>query len=77
MTRIPVKSSNIKSIGYDAAKELLEVEFAGERVYRYHGVGEDLHSGLMSAKSHGGFLYENISARPFGRPLFPYERVGE
>jgi hypothetical protein len=74
MSRTPVKSSNIKSIGYDQAAETLEVEFSGERIYQYFGVPQDLHSDLMKARSHGGFLYANISSRQLVPP-FRYEKV--
>ncbi len=74
MSWTPVKSSNIKSIGYDQAAETLEVEFSGERIYRYFGVPQGLHSDLMKARSHGGFLYANISSRQLVPP-FRYERV--
>jgi hypothetical protein len=73
MSRTPVKSSNIKSIGYDTATETLEVEFSGERVYQYFGVPAELHSDLMTAKSHGGFLYAEISRR---ESPYRYKRLG-
>ena len=76
MNRAFVKSSNIKSIGYDAESETLEVEFSGERVYQYFGVPQQLHSDLMRAKSHGGFLYANISSRQLFPP-FRYKRIGD
>ena len=76
MIRTPVKSSNIKSIGYDPAAETLEVEFSGDRVYQYFGVPQHLHSDLMKARSHGGFLYANISSRQLV-PSFRYEQIGD
>lgn len=54
MKRIPVNSSNIGSIGYDAKKQILEIEFKGKgnspaSVYQYEGVPEALHQALMSS----------------------------
>jgi hypothetical protein len=76
MSRTPVKSSNIKSIGYDLAGQTLEVEFSGERIYQYFGVSQYLYSDLMTARSHGCFLYANISS-PHLVPPFRYEQVGD
>jgi len=74
MTRTSVKSSNIKSIGYDSETKTLEVEFSGERVYQYYEVPAELHAELMLAESHGSFLYENISCR-FPAPWFKYRKI--
>jgi hypothetical protein len=74
MNRTPVKSSNIKSIGYDPAVETLEVEFSGKRIYQYFGIPHALHSDLMKARSHGGFLYANISSRQLVPP-FRYAQI--
>lgn len=56
MTRTPVSSSNISSIGYDPRTQTLEVEFHNGSVYQYHGVPTVIHQGLMAASSHGHFL---------------------
>jgi len=74
MSRTPVKSSNITSIGYDPETKTLEVEFSGERVYRYYDVPVDLHAEFMLAESYGSFLYENVSCR-YPEPLFKYEKI--
>lgn len=47
MTRTQVKSSNLKSIGFDEDKKELEVEFQGGRVYTYSGVPKDVYDVLM------------------------------
>lgn len=56
MTRTPVSSSNIASIGYDSRTRTLEVEFNNGSVYQYHGVPEGIYQGLMGAPSHGEYL---------------------
>jgi hypothetical protein len=60
MDRIPVSSSNIRSIGYDPSLGILEVEFKPNGVYRYFNVPEHLYNGLMNASSHGQFLDDHI-----------------
>ena len=56
MVRTPVSSSNIQSVGYDAAVRVLEVEFLGGSVYQYSNVPPDRFSGLMNASSKGDYL---------------------
>lgn len=56
MTRTPVSSSNIASIGYDSRTQTLEVEFNNGSVYQYHGVPAGIYQGLMGAPSHGEYL---------------------
>jgi hypothetical protein len=47
MNRTSVKSTNLKSLGYDAERRELEVEFQGGRVYVYSGVPKDVYDRLM------------------------------
>lgn len=54
--RTLVKSSNLASVGYDQAAKILEVEFNTGGIYQYHNVPENIHSGLMSASSHGSYF---------------------
>lgn len=68
MNRQGVKSSNIKSIGYDAAKHLLEVEFTNGTVYQYKDVPQDKYNDLVSADSIGRYFMQNI------RGKFPTEK---
>jgi len=53
---IQVSSSNIKSIGYDKERNILEVTFTNRSVYRYYDVPEYFFEGLMEANSHGKYL---------------------
>ena len=60
----PVKSSYLSAIGYDPATQTLDIKFAvGGKTYRYHGVPPSVHSGLLSAKSHGSFFASSIRGR--------------
>ncbi|WP_316178171.1 KTSC domain-containing protein [Bradyrhizobium sp. SZCCHNRI1009] len=68
MIREQVASSNIRSLGYDAASETLEVEFISGSIYQYYNVSEALHEQLMQAPSKGQFLNSYIkNAYPFSR----------
>lgn len=59
MNRQPVTSSNIASIGYDAALQILEVEFLNGTIYQYLNVPQPEYDGLM-AGSHGTYLNAHI-----------------
>jgi hypothetical protein len=60
MKRTPVKSSNLRSVGYDAATKTLEIEFNNGRVYHYSNVPPHIYEGLMAAASHGTYFQEHI-----------------
>lgn len=60
MDRKPVSSSNLKSVGYDPAANILEIEFNGGQVYQYFNVPESIYKALMSATSKGRYLHANI-----------------
>ncbi len=55
MQRTRVQSDAIRSVGYDPDTSVLEIEFASGAVYLYFDVPDQLHVGLMTADSHGGF----------------------
>lgn len=69
MTRIPVESSQIKSIGYDPSTKTLEVEFHArgekypESVYHYHEVSPETHANLMKAESKGSHLGKFVKGK--------------
>jgi hypothetical protein len=58
--RHSVKSSNIKSIGYDEKTKTLHVEFSSGGIYEYADVSPEKHTALMSADSIGGYLHKHI-----------------
>lgn len=60
MRRQSVQSSNLRSVGYDAARLILEIEFHDSGVYQYLDVPERVFNGLMSAKSIGSFFHKDI-----------------
>ncbi|HYH79977.1 MAG TPA: KTSC domain-containing protein [Longimicrobium sp.] len=63
MHREPVDSSSLNSVGYDAGKRLLEVEFRNGGVYRYLDVPPDEFEALKDADSVGRHLNREI--KPF------------
>ena len=67
--RHPVESSVIATVGYDAGKRLLEIEFRSGAIYRYLKVPEEIHKRLLAAESKGHFFGANI------RNKFRSERV--
>jgi hypothetical protein len=69
MTREPVESSVIKSVGYDEGAAVLEVQFPDGDVYRYFEFPAFLYRGLMLAASKGHFFNTRIAGR------YRYERV--
>jgi hypothetical protein len=69
MKRLILESSSISSVGYDAAREILEVEFVTGVVYQYYGVGPKLYAQLLQAPSKGRFVNFKVKEH------FPYRKV--
>jgi hypothetical protein len=61
MERKRINSSKIRSVGYDAKAQSLEVEFSNGTVYVYSGVSPEVHRRLMNAPSPGSFFEERIA----------------
>ena len=60
MLRLPVTSSNIKSVGYDPKIFTLEVQFTDGRVYQYFNVPQLIYQNLLQAPSKGKFFASSI-----------------
>jgi tyrosyl-tRNA synthetase len=58
--KFSVESSVIKSIGYNPANQILQIEFENTGVYLYHDVPAEVYAGLMNADSHGHYFNEYI-----------------
>ena len=68
MDRQPVDSRLIRSVGYDQASSILEVELLESgRIYRYFDVPYSIAEELMTAESKGAYFNEQI------RDLYTYE----
>jgi hypothetical protein len=74
MLRQKVKSSNLKSIGYDEKKQLLEIEFQNGVVYQYEELPSLIYKTLMKSESHGRYFMAAIRPNFKGR-LIPKEEV--
>jgi hypothetical protein len=62
MRRDRLDSSSLASVGYDAARRVLEVEFLNGGVYEYRDVPEEKYNGLLEADSKGRYL--NAEVKP-------------
>ncbi len=58
--RIPVASSNIASVGYDAIKMILEIEFHHGAIYQYFDVPEKVYEELMNSRAIGSQFINEI-----------------
>lgn len=67
---IQVSSSNVESVGYDEANQILYVRFLNGSTYIYKGVSQYEFDGLLNAPSVGSYLHRNI------KNTYPYERIG-
>lgn len=60
MERKRVNASTIRSVGYDAGRQLLEVEFSNGSIVEYSGVSPEVHRRFMNAPSPGSFFQDQI-----------------
>jgi hypothetical protein len=66
-----VESTALATVGYDEARELLQVEFCGRAFYHYFGVPAVVHQGLLAAPSKGSYFNHAIRGR------FPFCLIAE
>lgn len=69
MQRIPVESSNIASVGFDADRSTLEVQFTSGGTYHYLNVPLRVFGELLAAQSKGRYFAEHI------KPLYTVVKV--
>ena len=69
MLHEPVRSSDVRSVGYSQADRVLEVAFHSGGLYRYDNVPADVHAALMAASSKGRFLAQFVKGH------YPYRAV--
>ncbi|PCI28127.1 KTSC domain-containing protein [Candidatus Wolfebacteria bacterium] len=60
MKRTPVKSSNIKEVGYDHDEKILQLRFKSGGVHNYSPVGMELYLRFLRSPSKGKFFCSNI-----------------
>lgn len=69
MSLTPVKSSNIKAVGYDPQSRALTVEFHSGAQHRYDDVPPEHHQGLIEADSVGKYFHANVRSAFKSTPL--------
>ena len=60
MERKRVSASNIRSVGYDAGRQVLEIEFSSGSIVQYPGVSPEVHRRFMNSPSPGSFYQDQI-----------------
>lgn len=63
ITRAAVESSNLVSVGYNKARQVLAVEFKSGDIFHYTGVDEELATKFLEADSLGAFYSRNIKGK--------------
>jgi hypothetical protein len=56
----PVKSSNVKAVGYDEENKTLQVEFRSGGIYQYASVQPEMYADLLAAESVGRFVSQVV-----------------
>lgn len=69
MNWMPVSSSNLSAVAYDAVSSTLYIRFHSSGTYAYYGVPSSVYSGLMAASSHGSYHAAHI------KNSYRYQRV--
>ena len=70
MNNTAVESTTLASVAYDESQEALLLVFRSGAIYQYGGVPAEIHEGLLSAASKGGYFNRVIRGR------FPYRLLG-
>ena len=65
MQREPIDSSVIASMGYVAARRILEIEFHSGDIYRYFDIPEEEYAAFRSADSKGTYLNQVFKPRGY------------
>jgi hypothetical protein len=71
ITRWPIESSAVRTMGYDPESSTLEVEFSSGDVYRYYSVAPADVEALILADSKGTFINQVI------KPRYRFRQVDE
>lgn len=66
---ISVESSNVDSVGYDAAKRVVYIRFKDNALYAYYDVPNNIFDELLKSNSVGAYLHKNIKGK------FKYEQI--
>ena len=69
MERKRVNASSIRSVGYDAGTQVLEVEFTSGSIVQYSGVSHEVHRRFINAPSPGSFFQDQIEENFPGKKI--------
>jgi hypothetical protein len=69
METVAVASSNLRSVGYDPATQVLQVTFVNGTTYAYRDVPATVYTDLLGAASKGRYFHQMI------RQHYPFEKV--
>jgi hypothetical protein len=70
MERKRMVAGNLRSVGYDEARRVLEVELANGEILEHPGVGKEIARRLMASGAAWSFYRDNIEEE------FPARRAG-
>ncbi len=63
MKTIAVDSSTLRTVGYDAEHQLLQIKFHNRSIYQYFEVPATVYEELMQAPSKGAYFNRSIRSR--------------
>lgn len=66
---VPVASSQINEVGYDAGSQTLRCRFKNGWLYEYDGVAAEAHQAMMQSPSVGSFFANQV------KNVYTYRRV--
>ena len=69
ISRRPVKSTAVRSVGYDEAEWVLQVKFTNGSIYNYFRVPPHEHAALLKAASIGEYINRQV------KRYYEYEEV--
>ena len=69
MKTIAVDSTTLRTVGYDAERQILQIEFQNRSIYQYFEVPATIYQELMHAPSKGAYFNRSI------RPRFDFALV--
>lgn len=70
MNMIPVVSTNLSAVGYDAIAKTLVIAFYHGGVYEYYGVPKSEYTGLLESESKGKYFHAHI------KDVYDYVKIG-
>ena len=69
MKTIVVNSTTLRTVGYDAQRQLLQIQFQNRSIYQYFDVPAGVYEALLQAPSKGAYFNRSI------RPRFDYVQI--